>query len=144
MWVVSRQNWGCYSYDVMLTGRSCGCGNQRIGGTAGSLRLRLRHWPGELLYCVVVVVVCVCVRVCVAGSVVSVIGLSVLVGQSVWWVSVSVGEWVPGSWSVCQWVSVYVSVGLCASVVYVSVGVSVGLCVGRCQCCLCVSRCQCW
>ena len=40
--------------------------------------------------------------------------------------------------SMCQWMSVYVSVGLCVSVVYVSVGVSVGLVLvgvgGRCVC----------
>ena len=62
MGAVSGQN--CYNYDVMLTGCSCGGGNQRTGRTAGSLCLRLRHWPGELLHCVVVVVVVVCV-VCV-------------------------------------------------------------------------------
>ena len=83
-----------------------------------------------------------------AGTVVSVSGLSVLVGQSVWWVSVSVGEWVPASWSVCQWVWLCVGGWVCVSVsvpvgVWVSVGGSVGQLLGHCQwVCQWVDHCQ--
>ena len=32
MWIVSGQNWGCYSYNVMVIGNSCGQCQDRNGG----------------------------------------------------------------------------------------------------------------